>query len=228
MEITLDRSSTLILVPTHLELRRLAALGGLSTSGGAPALCGFGPIAAAARTAELIARYRPERVLLVGIAGTYAAQRMAIGTAACFDQVAIDGVGAGTGASFVGPRAMGFLQWPGEEGVSPAVEDELPLVTFAGLPAQPLLVTACAAAGSEEQTQLRRERLPRAAAEDMEGYGVALACRLAARPLVIVRGISNQVGSRDPKTWRIDEALAAARQLALDILTHDEPWQEKA
>ncbi len=34
-------------------------------------LCGFGPIAAAARAGALIARYKPERVLLVGIAGSF-------------------------------------------------------------------------------------------------------------------------------------------------------------
>jgi futalosine hydrolase len=52
----------------------------------------------------------------------------------------------------------------------------------------------------------------------MEGFGVALACALARVPLAIVRGISNAAGERDTKRWRIREALAAARETALELL----------
>jgi len=36
--------------------------------------------------------------------------------------------------------------------------------------------------------------------------------------LRIVRGLSNAVGERDGARWRVEEALEAARRLALSIL----------
>ena len=68
---------------------------------------------------------------------------------------------------------------------------------------------------------MRRERFPDAVAEDMEGFAVAVACTLAGVPLRVVRGISNLVGDRDPKHWRIPAALAAARLAALELLEAD-------
>jgi futalosine hydrolase len=55
----------------------------------------------------------------------------------------------------------------------------------------------------------------------MEAFGAALACHLAGVPLVVVRGISNHAGERDATRWRVREALAAARTLALE-------WLERA
>ena len=58
-------------------------------------------------------------------------------------------------------------------------------------------------------------------AEDMEGFGVALACRLGGVPLGIVRGISNDAGDRDKSRWQIPAALTAAAELALRILAEE-------
>ena len=69
----------LILVPTELERGRIEPV--VTAAHGVPVrfdLCGFGAVVAAARTAGLIAERRPERVLLLGIAGCYA-DRLAIG-----------------------------------------------------------------------------------------------------------------------------------------------------
>ncbi|HUR29431.1 MAG TPA: hypothetical protein VM509_14675, partial [Planctomycetota bacterium] len=79
---------TLILVPTALELARLQDQGGLG-QGALVATCGFGPIAAAARTAELVARLPPARVILVGIAGAFDVRRDPLGSALEFGAVAV-------------------------------------------------------------------------------------------------------------------------------------------
>jgi futalosine hydrolase len=55
-------------------------------------------------------------------------------------------------------------------------------------------------------------------AEDMEGFAVALACRLVGVPLDIVRGISNDAGDRDKVRWQVPQALRAAADLAALIL----------
>lgn len=208
-------SQTLLLIPTPLEAQRLAQAGPWPP-GVRVECCGFGPVAAAARTAQLLAAHSPARVLLVGIAGSYDPQALPVGQAQAFAQVALDGVGAGEGAEFLGPAQM-FPQWSPEDGSEPVV-DRLELLLpaeFAG-PTTALLVSACAAAGSQAQAETRRARHPGALAEDMEAFSVAFACRLAGVPCGVVRGVSNAVGQRDPVSWSIDPALDAAYRLALD------------
>jgi futalosine hydrolase len=221
-------SPTLLLFPTDLERRRFLDAGGLPPGLALPALCGFGPVAAAARTAELLARLRPRRVLLLGIAGAYDLADDPLGCARSFDAVTLDGVGAGEGEGLRGPSALGFPQWPGSVGEDqPAIEERLSLdrpPPGSGVLARPLLVSSCAAADGEVMAERRRRRFPGAAAEDMEAFAVAFACALARVPLCVVRGISNLVGDRDPRRWRIPQALAAARTAAIAALEGAE-WE---
>jgi futalosine hydrolase len=69
-----------------------------------------------------------------------------------------------------------------------------------------------------QDRQRRLDRYPEVVAEDMEGYAVALACRLENVPLVIVRGISNVVGDRLSENWQIPEALTAAWSIAEEAI----------
>lgn len=215
-------ASTLVLVPTESELSRLADEGGIDPGLGHVELCGFGPIAAAARTATLCERLAPTRVLLIGIAGAYDVDRHPVGSALAFGDVALDGVGVGEGSRLVTPPALGFPQWPGSsseaghDGGTDPIYDSVTLNFAAAEGVQ--LLTTCAASDSPAHAAERRERFPAAVAEDMEGFAVATACRLAGVPVGIVRGISNEVGDRDPKSWRIPGALKAARELANRVL----------
>ena len=61
----------------------------------------------------------------------------------------------------------------------------------------------------------------------MEGYAVALACRLDNLPLVIVRGVSNVVGDRLSANWQIREAMAAARLVAEEAIVRSS-WDNPA
>lgn len=202
---------TLVLIPTALERDRMESIGDLVGEPGWIHLCGFGPVAAAARSAELLARLQPARVLLIGCAGTHAPETHPVGTAWRFDSVAIDGIGAGEGHHVLGPADLGLPQWT-EDGEP--VHDRLPLDGGdAGL-----LLTVCSAAGDEPQAERRRARFPDARAEDMEAFGVALACHLARVPLTVIRGISNTAGNRDKGDWRLDEALTSALALAREGL----------
>jgi futalosine hydrolase len=56
----------------------------------------------------------------------------------------------------------------------------------------------------------------------MEGFGVAVACRLANVPLTIVRGISNRAGDRDHSKWNIAGSLDQAMHLILKKLLHSQ------
>ena len=69
----------LVLVPTDGERRVLApAIASALDAVARVELCGFGPIASAARTAALVARHAPRLVVLAGIAGRFD-ERLAIG-----------------------------------------------------------------------------------------------------------------------------------------------------
>ncbi|MEC0122600.1 futalosine hydrolase, partial [Paenibacillus apiarius] len=52
-------------------------------------------------------------------------------------------------------------------------------------------------------------RVPGAAAEAMEGYGVAVAAQACGVPVLELRSVSNAVGPRNRDAWRIPEALKA-------------------
>ncbi|MCA8980021.1 MAG: futalosine hydrolase [Planctomycetes bacterium] len=207
----------LLLVPTALELERLRDQGGYDPARARVEVCGFGPVAAAARTATLLERYKPQRALLVGIAGTFDEESFPVGTATTFGEVALEGVGVGEGSRFVAPPALGFPQWPGSTDTTPhPIADRMRLEASG-----PLLLSTCAASDSPAHAAERKERFPAALAEDMEGFAVALACALARVPLSIVRGASNVVGDRQASAWRIPSALAAAHELSLEWLAKE-------
>jgi futalosine hydrolase len=211
----------LILIPTDLERRVVAPLIGADRA--TVALCGFGIAAAAARTAQLVAAVAPEAVVLVGIAGRLD-DRLPLGAAACFGTVACDGIGIGSGDAFVGAAALGWPQWPGDP---PAAATAIGDVIDCAVPARPdlpraaLLVTAAAGSADSDDATRRRRRFPGAAAEDMEGFAVALACRLAGVPCTIIRGISNTAGDRDHARWRTSAALEAAAALVGRLIAED-------
>ncbi len=208
--------STLVLVPTQFECDQLGPefRAAVQSIGGRLELCGFGPIVAAARTAQLIATLHPERVVLLGIAARLR-ERVEVGSVWRFSGVACDGVGAGVGDSVVSANQMGWSQWPGDE-TSPTISDSIDFANH--LTEQGQLLTVCSASADNNQANGRRRRFPNALAEDMEGFGVAAACSMASTPLEIVRGISNRAGDRDKANWQIKEALQAAAKLAAHIL----------
>lgn len=195
---------TLLLVPTELERRALEELGGFPHGLALVETCGFGPIAAAASTAALLARVRPARVLLVGIAGSYDTAAHPVGAAARCSDVTIEGL-----------ETAGFEQAPGigeRIDLSRALSFEECDRAAAGL------LTVLAPSRSASDAAARRARFKDASLEDMEGFGVALACALAHIPLAIVRGVSNAAGDAARARWKIADALAAARARAIGLL----------
>jgi futalosine hydrolase len=209
-------AQTLVLVPTKIERQYLATQTGFGVQSPTE-LCGFGPVAAAARASRWIAHHQPARVILTGIAGTLDPTELPVGTAVTFSRVAMHGIGVGVTADFVSAATLGFPHWPGSGASDPAHLDELILESPVTYVASQLL-TCCTASQSPTEARERRERYPDAIAEDMEGFAVALACRLAGIPLAIVRGISNEVGDRRVARWQIPAALDAAWRIVTDLL----------
>lgn len=209
-------STHLLLVPTAGERR---VVGQVIESRGVERLrielCGFGPIAAAARTAHLLATLDPASVTLVGIAGAMD-DRLLVGQAYRFGEVVSYGVGVGAGSDFQQASSLGWPQWPGDLSAGqPAVGDR---IGSARTTAGHVLLSACAASAGPADVAMRRTMAPDAGAEDMEGFGVALACELARVPWTIIRGISNRAGDRNHSRWCVQPALEAAAVLALQTL----------
>ena len=211
-------------MPTEIERQHLASQPRFN-SYGPRELCGFGPVVAAARTSSQIAIHKPDRVLLIGIAGTFNASVLPVGGAALLPRVIMHGIGVGTDETFVPAGEMGFQHWRGE-GEESAIGDEIVLSTPRSSISGSLL-TCSAASASAQDMRNRLDRYPGVVAEDMEGYAVALACRLENVPLVIVRGISNVVGDRLSKNWQIPQALIAAWSLAEEAI-ECAPWDTPA
>lgn len=207
-------SKWLLLIPTEFERGFVAPLIEQSSADQnvTVTICGFGPIAAAARTAALIVQHQPEHVLLVGIAGSY--RQLAVGKAYRFSSVGCYGIGVGTGASFQTAQKMGWAHWTGDQ-PSDRIDD---VISIDDDQASLQLLTVCAASENQDDVDQRRSLFPDAVAEDMEGFAVAAACRLAKTRLTIVRGISNVAGDRDKSNWKIEQAITAAWKLAEQLV----------
>lgn len=214
-------SKRLLLIPTAFEKKQIelslnklvgdfekSAAKELSANELVIELCGFGPIASAVRTAQLIAEHRPDQVLLLGIAGAY--KELEIGKAFQFSSIGCHGIGVGEGEDFQTAEQMGWSQSVNGVPVgNPVVLDEN---------VGPQLLTACAASDNPIQAAQRLKLFPEACAEDMESYSVAMACLTRGADLVVVRGISNIAGERDKSKWEIELALESALELTREIL----------
>lgn len=200
--------TSLLLVPTQFELDYLTEVfcKSITNANYRIELCGFGPIVSGILATRLIAQYQPKKVLLTGLAGCLD-PRLKTGTAVEFDEVVCYGIGAGSGTSFITAQEMGWSQWYSDSNKF-EIKDSITLESDQFIPLAQLL-TCCAASGNEQDVQMKKERFPNAVAEDMEGFAVAAACRLASVPLRIIRAISNQAGDRNKSNWRVCEAMAA-------------------
>ena len=201
---------TLFLIPTQFELGFLSAKWRrmLLDANCQIELCGFGPILSGIRTAQLIATRSPKQVVLIGIAGSYVPS-LSLGTAVEFGEAVCYGIGVGSGNEFVIAADLGWQQWPGEiidGSIAGEISDTIKLVgassRFSSSQEHQLL-TCCSASADKEDVGIRLRKYPAAIAEDMEGFAVAAACRMAEVPLRIVRGISNVAGDRNKVNWRV-------------------------
>lgn len=163
---------------------------------------GIGPILAAARAAEILARRSPEAVVLLGTGGSYA-QGPAIGEA-----IVASRVGMSYGVAAMG---LGYVPRP----PSP-VDCDAQLIERIGLAAHAVQTVNAITTDST-----LAERISDGwTVEHMEAFGVALACRNAGVPFTAVLGITNAVGPEAHTQWLThrDAAQAAARDAVKHLI----------
>lgn len=196
----------------------------VATCGFGLAASGVGALAAMIAHGAAIGGGELKRAVLVGISGTFDAERAPIGSAVVGTEAVCEGIGAGTGDGYISASTMGWLQGHLRSWL-PACGDRTPLVVPDVLRALALgpILSVAAASGDDAHRGDRAARHRDVIVEEMEGYAVALAARLCAVELTIVRGVSDLVGDRNPANWEVAKALSAVRS-ALVILSKDPAW----
>lgn len=196
-----------VLVITAVEAEREALMRGLRDDPAFDILVGgVGPIAAAASAAKALAAADYSLVVSAGIGGGFPG-RAEVGSLVLASRIIAADLGAETPEGFKGLEELGLgttcIQVEGGlvNRIAEAFEAaELPVIIGPVLTVSTVTGTAPTARGLAA-------RIEGAAAEAMEGYGVAQAAYNEGLPVIELRAISNVVGPRDRELWQIKEAL---------------------
>lgn len=209
-----NRTDLRILIMTSVEAEKLALLRGLEgDSRFAVCIAGVGAVAAAIHTTRAIADGEYDMIINAGIAGGFVGQADIGSLVIASDIIAAD-LGAESPGGFLSIDELGF----GSARVAVATEQARNLAercAASGIRVKLAPILTCSTATGTQQTA---ERLAAtyagAAAEAMEGFGVASAAALHRIPVLEVRAISNAVGPRNRDAWRIPDALQTLEAVA--------------
>ncbi|MCD9024973.1 futalosine hydrolase [Cohnella silvisoli] len=204
-----------VLVMTAVDAEKDAVLRGIRGDSRFEVLAaGVGPIAAAVSTATALASamVTPDSgydlVVSAGIGGGFPNQAD-IGTIVVANEVIAADLGVQTldGFSSIDELGFGTSRLPVAADLSSRLVEALRsgVLTVNYGP----ILTLSTATGTAITASELTARIPGAAAEAMEGFGVAAAAHSRSIPFIEIRAISNIVGPRDRASWRIGEALAA-------------------
>lgn len=207
-----------ILVMTAVPAERDAVLRGLGNDARFDVrVAGVGPVMAAVNTTKLLTTAEYGLVVSAGIGGGFPG-KAEMGSMVVANEIIAADLGAETPEGFcsLDELGYGFTRIPLDANLVKALAEAL---LAAGLPAHtgPVL-TVSTVTGTAASTAELVARVSGAAAEAMEGYGVALAAQHCGVPVLEIRAISNLVGPRDRAGWRIKEALEAL-ETASSVLT---------
>ncbi|WP_034385349.1 futalosine hydrolase [Deinococcus sp. YIM 77859] len=174
---------------------------------------GVGPVAAALATWQALARESFDLAVSAGIGGAYPGSGLQAGDLAVSSVMVQADLGAWDGENFLDLAALGLSVLPGaaHTGTFAVWDGAAQLAAALGAACGPTLTLGTVTGTAERAAELAR-RYPGALTEGMEGAGVAHAALLAGVPVLELRGVSNPVGPRDRRAWRIPEALAATRR----------------
>ncbi|SOD66126.1 futalosine hydrolase [Streptomyces zhaozhouensis] len=202
-------------LPTGLTLHRGPAWDAVAV--------GVGPAAAAAGTATVlaVAPGRYDLVVAAGIGGGFAPVADVGDTVVGSALIAAD-LGAESQDGFVDLAELGFgrVSHRPPEGLAEAVAEAT------GGVLGPVL-TVATATGTAERAATLAGRHPGAAAEAMEGHGVATAAAAHRLAVLEIRTVSNPVGPRDRAAWRIPAALRALTDAFAAAGPAVEKWRQQ-
>ncbi|MBP1996592.1 futalosine hydrolase [Paenibacillus eucommiae] len=218
------KTSTRVLVVTAVDVEKDAVLRGLRGSSRFDVIAaGVGPVAAAITTTTVLAaaHFDYDFVVSAGIGGGFPGQAE-IGSLVVASEIIAADLGAETPEGFSSLDELGFgssTHIQVDEHYAVRLTEALHTAKLPVLMGPVLTlstVTGTAATAAKLALQV-----PQAAAEAMEGYGVAAAAYQRGIPVLEIRAISNLVGPRDRSAWRIGDALTAleaASSVLMEVL----------
>lgn len=173
---------------------------------------GVGPAAAAVATTLSLTGQTYNLVISAGIGGGFA-PHASIGSIVLADQIIAADLGSETAEQgFISVDELGF----GQSALTSDAAYNATLataLTSSGLSVHiGLALTVSTTTGSAASTAALLQRIPNAACEGMEGFGVAMAALAFQLPVLELRAISNAVGPRDRDSWNIPAALQSLTQ----------------
>lgn len=204
---TREKSQKKILITTAVEIEQNAVWQGLEHPDAFDVLAtGVGPMAAAASTAAALAMRTYEAVISMGIGGGFPDACQIGDLVVATELVAVE-LGAETESGFspVDQLALGVSRIACDPQQVKRFVDVLSRTQYPTV-AGPIL-TVSTVTGTATTAKERAARVPGAAAEAMEGFGVAVAAQMYQVPVFEIRSISNAVGPRDRSSWKMKEAL---------------------
>lgn len=218
----MNESTPKILIVTAVDAERDTILRGLAGNEQYEVIAaGVGPSAAASRTAVALSSGHYKYVISAGIGGGFPG-KAPIGSLVIASKIIAADLGSETPDGFLSVEELGFgsacIQTP-----SVISEQLTRALQSAGLSAicAPILCVSTTT-GTKETADALAVRNPGAAAEAMEGFGVAQAAQDFGLPVLEIRAISNMVGPRNRDAWKIPQALQtleAAISILPEVLT---------
>lgn len=185
---------------------------------------GVGPAAAAAGTATALALASATRpyglVISAGVGGGFHPVAP-LASLVVADAIVAADLGAETPDGYLPVTALGF-----------GTVEHLPPASLVRAAAEATgaltgtVLTVSTVTGSAARAAELRGRHTYAAAEAMEGFGVAEAAARHGVPVMEIRAVSNAVGPRDRAAWRIGEALEALAGAFGKLVPVLERWDE--
>jgi futalosine hydrolase len=211
-----------ILIMTSVSPEREAILRGIGQDQRIDVLlAGVGPISAAIQTAKALGANPYDLVINMGIAGGFIG-KAETGSLVIADYIVSADLGAESPEGFITLDELGF-------GASTRVPVDAELVSSISSACSEsgisvitgTILTLSTVTGTQETAAALIAREPKAAAEAMEGYGVAMAAGEYDVPVLEIRAISNPIGPRDRSAWRMKEAfdtLERASKVITEVL----------
>ncbi len=170
---------------------------------------GVGPVNAAIALTQALATTRPRLILSFGIGGAYPGSGLAPGDVACASSETYADLGAESPAGFLDMQALGF----------PVVSGDAPFFNRLPVDVHPLALAVpfvtCTTCTGTDDTAARLVARTGGAVESMEGAAIVHVSCMARVPVAEIRGISNIAARRDRSSWKLHEAITAARAAML-------------
>lgn len=211
-----------VLVVTSVDTERDAILRGIAETNSIDIItAGVGVAQAAAATVQALSDARYDLVVNAGIAGGFPGQTK-VGSLVLASEIVAADLGAETADGFcrLDELSLGPARIHTDTSLVKQLENSLRMRGL-WVTTGPIL-TVSTVTGTKETADEMARRISGAAAEGMEGFGVATAAQLKGLPVLEMRAVSNFVGPRNRSAWRIDEALRIlekASKVLMEVVT---------